>query len=378
VKFSLEEGSRFRGYNSPLASPSIGYRVVEYVTVYEQTPPGEILYFDLNDFPLYGANHHSIFERFDIEHFVNVLGVKEIWFWGCGVDSSYPSYDPNLHDPEDFRTIWESNMSSPTTGDISNSNRDNSDLPVYDQTYTVYWQNLRRLQNQAVHNRGHQYEAILGHANWLQDGNSELFWRKFVGQNSSGEFITGRCGWTHMPPNTTDHYDYVDMTLAESDIEDWTPAGDGATTLVNASTWGGIPYSWPRGVLPPAAIEANWYVYWMQAFPGLGNGIPHDDNAMTNWWAFTGDWDSAISRGVGLHGDPDCGGEPTQTVSDRTFSEAEVVEACLLVAAENSVVVGSPAPVVFRAGIEVRLGNGFSVLDGASFVADVDPMLYPF
>lgn len=139
VKFSLEQGSRFRGYKIPLADPSIGYRVVKYVTVFEQTPPGEILYLDLNNYPLYGVNHHSIFERFGIKRLVNVFGVKEIWIWWCGVDSTTPSYDPNLHDPDDFRTGWESNMSSPVTGDISNSNRDNSDLPVYDRTYKCHF-----------------------------------------------------------------------------------------------------------------------------------------------------------------------------------------------------------------------------------------------
>ncbi|MXV76364.1 hypothetical protein F4Z99_19095, partial [Candidatus Poribacteria bacterium] len=32
IKFMLEEGSRFRGYKEPAALPSLGYRVVEYIT----------------------------------------------------------------------------------------------------------------------------------------------------------------------------------------------------------------------------------------------------------------------------------------------------------------------------------------------------------
>ena len=47
-------------------------------------------------------------------------------------------------------------MSSPLTGDISNSNRDNTDLPIYNSTYTVYGQNFRRSHAEAVHNHGHQ------------------------------------------------------------------------------------------------------------------------------------------------------------------------------------------------------------------------------
>jgi len=35
--------------------------------------------------------------------------------------------------------------------------------------------------------------------------------------------------------------------------------------------------------------------------PGDGNTIRYGSNAfMTNWWAFTGDWDTAIKSGMGL------------------------------------------------------------------------------
>ncbi len=40
IKFMLEEGTRFRGYKNAAAISSIGYRVVEYITIYEQTPQG--------------------------------------------------------------------------------------------------------------------------------------------------------------------------------------------------------------------------------------------------------------------------------------------------------------------------------------------------
>ncbi|HKV40917.1 MAG TPA: hypothetical protein VJX67_17040 [Blastocatellia bacterium] len=64
---------------------------------------------------------------------------------------------------------------------------------------------------------------------------------------TNGSFITGRCGWTHMPPNTTTNYDYENMTSVSSDIEDWTPETVGQTKQVNALTWGSIPYTWPSG-----------------------------------------------------------------------------------------------------------------------------------
>ena len=42
VKFMLEEGSRFRGYQNPNALPALGYRVVAAITVYEPLPPGPV------------------------------------------------------------------------------------------------------------------------------------------------------------------------------------------------------------------------------------------------------------------------------------------------------------------------------------------------
>ncbi|RKU27574.1 hypothetical protein C6497_10920 [Candidatus Poribacteria bacterium] len=307
IKFMLEESTRFRGYKDPSAVPSIGYRVVEYITIYEQTPKGEVNSHLEDGTPLFSPDYHMIFDRFNIKHYINNLGVKEIWVWMGGVNSDFPCYDPTIHKPEDFRNWWESNMSSPITGDISNSNRDNDDLPIYDATYTVYGQNFRRSHAEAVHNHGHQLEAILSHVDHLQFGNSDLFWKKFVGQNDDGEFITGRAGWTHMPPNTTKHYDYTDtMKLVESDIEDWTPDNSGMKKLVNVDTYANLKYHWLNENTQdiPQFIESQWYIYWMQSMPGHKNGIMFEDREMTNWWIFTADWDKAISSKLGLVSKP--------------------------------------------------------------------------
>ena len=73
IKFMLEEGSRFRGYKMPSAAPSIGYRVVAYVTVYEQTPRGPVIG-EVNGFRIYAPDFHQIFDRFNMAHYVNDLG----------------------------------------------------------------------------------------------------------------------------------------------------------------------------------------------------------------------------------------------------------------------------------------------------------------
>ncbi len=91
------------------------------------------------------------------------------------------------------------------------------------------------------------------------------------------------------------------MTLVESDIEDWTPAGTGQRKAVNASTWGDLVYAWPGDPNPEQKTESQWYIYWMQNMLGLGNTIPYNQGSMSNWWQFTGDWDQSIRTGRGLH-----------------------------------------------------------------------------
>ncbi len=302
MKFMLEERSKFRGYKNQTATPYLGYKVVECITVYEPPPPGDPIN-HINEHPIFLPDYHLIFERFDIEHYVNDLNVKEIWVWIGQLAPSFPSFDPTIHKPEKFRAIWESNMSSPTTGDVSNSNQSNNDLPVFNATYIVYDRNLRRT-DLFLHVYGHQLERMLGYANILQDGNSNLFWKKFVGQDDYGNFITRRCGWTHMPPNTLENYDYDNPTLVESDIEDWTPERSGETMLVNVDTWANLNFSYPIDVTNyNGKIEAQWELYWMQNMPGYGNLIRQGDHFLTNWWLFTANWDSAIINNIGLYDD---------------------------------------------------------------------------
>lgn len=283
TKFMLQEGSRFRGYAGATPNPALGYRIVKIINIYEPMPPDEKPGHELGG-GVYFPDYYSMMERVDARHYVENLGVKEVWVWGYHHGNIAPV---------------ESNMSSPVTGDISNSFRWNDDLPVYNRTYVLYNYNFTRTSNESVHNHGHQLEAILGHVAWRQDGNDRLFWRDFVGQNANGQFVTGRCGWCHMPPNTTNHYDYANLSFVSSDIEDWRPDHSGTQRMINANTWRSIPYAWPYGRLPEETFEHHWYIYWMQNMPGAGNAIPKGAGFMTDWWAFTGDWDLAFPR-VGL------------------------------------------------------------------------------
>jgi concanavalin A-like lectin/glucanase superfamily protein/all-beta uncharacterized protein len=306
VKFMLEEGSRFRGYGSQTSPPSLGYRVVAIITVYEPTPPGRAKF--QGGLPLYDAEWFQIFERFGIRDYVNKMGVKEIWMYWGGVQPGIPSYDPAIHPPENLREGWESNMSSPTTGDISNSNRDNTDLPIYDHSYIVYGRNIRRLDPVTIHGDGHQLEQMFDAVNRRQTGDSQLFWQKFVGVSTTGQWQRGRAGDTHHPPNANTDYDYQNFEAFDSDIMDWKPDG-GKTTPFSAATYGNVPYKFPNNYLLDffgSIPEPNWYIFWRQSLPGFDNNIPFGTNRMTNWWQFIGDWDAANRAGLGLYEPANC------------------------------------------------------------------------
>jgi hypothetical protein len=281
-KFMLEEGSKFRGYKTPGPAPSLGYRVVKVITIYEELPDGVWLGITGHRLPDYAG----IMNRIGAQAFVEGQGVKEFWIWGY--------HTGHLQ-------INESKMSSPLTGDISNSWHHPLDAPpVFDRTYLIYHYNFTRSAAEATHNHGHQHEAQLSYMNNRQDGNTTLFWNQFVGNN--GSFVPGRCGDTHHPVNATADYDYLNFTsTVNSDIEDWRPQG-GMQIAMNAARWRDLPYAWPNGVLPGQKTECHWYTYWRQAFPGRGNTIQDASGQyMTNWWRFVGDWDGAVTANAGLH-----------------------------------------------------------------------------
>ena len=220
-----------------------------------------------------------ILERFGGRDWVDKVGIKEFWVWGY--------HNGSLE-------VIESNMSSPTTGNISNSERREGDTPVYKNSYIVYNYNYERSAAEAIHDHGHQLEAMLSYVNQRQDGNKKLFNDKFM----------QRIGWTHCPANTKKDYDYLNENFALNDITDWRPDGGGAAMRVNCHTWGDIAYPWPGGIVPEQQVEANWYIFWRQNIPGENSGIREDGQALTNWWDFVGDWDGAARRNLGLHAGP--------------------------------------------------------------------------
>jgi hypothetical protein len=155
------------------------------------------------------TDYRRILSDIDIARWVRTKGVKEVWIW------AYHGGKVGL---------WESNMSSPH-GDVSNSDRDPSDLPVLNSTYTVYHYNYQRGASEAVENHMHQIEAVLNHidgrdATPEDEWHKRLFWGRFVGSDKSHKIIRPGCGWAHYPPNGEQDYDWANPRYVETDMND--------------------------------------------------------------------------------------------------------------------------------------------------------------
>ena len=306
TKKTIEYGSRFRDYGTKKIDPYLCLDVVKYINLYELDPYVKLRSeFDVND-----LDYFKMFERINMKDLVNINGVKEVWITIFPKSPEYPSVqNNNMDNPDTYYNLAETNMSSPITGDISNSFRIPEDLPIYDNTYVVYGYNGHRGVDTNIHNRGHQIEVQMM---WLEqrrnyDNKNQLFWNNFVGINDSDTSPIGRSGMTHFPPNTNKDYDYCNENLVESDIMNWIPSG-GEKEFVNCNTWTKLNYDINFNVLD---IRNNnysysndphlkWLLYWFQSIPGLDNNIPYTKNdtnyTLTNWWDLFYNWDEAITN----------------------------------------------------------------------------------
>lgn len=249
---ALEQGSRFRAYNNPDAPPSLDYVLVDTIDYLEAMPR--------NPRKKDKADYIKILQRADIRSYIKTRGVKEVWIWGYHSKQLSP---------------WESNMAGPY-GDISNSDRDPTDLPVFRHTYTVYHYNYQRETTEAVHNHIHQIEAVMRH-------HGGDLWKRWEGERGNW-----RCGNCHFPPNGRRDYDWENKEYVDSDIEDWKPEGFGKKQRLNCDKWDGD--------------SLKWFVYWMRSMPGENNGLKLREVPLTNWWIFMGDYDLAMRNRVGLLG----------------------------------------------------------------------------
>ena len=292
TKVGIEEGSKFRGYKNN-NDPYIGINVLKYINVYEMPKivremPGDLFAIDSTEG--YYPDYFKLFESIGLESLVNEHDVKEVWFNRKSL------------------AVPESNMSSPSSGDISNAYYGSSqygysntiqedDLPIYDKTFVVYSHWMHNSYKAILHVRGHQIERQL---DVLEGG--DFLWGKFKGFSVGPDGRERGCGTVHYPVNATSDYQYNNDHHILSDIEDWEPDGSGERTLVNNDNWIreiNIPYTLPTSSYKSETSrdvigndpEGGWLIYWFQSIPGEDNNLQYNGLNLKNWWDALYDWD---------------------------------------------------------------------------------------
>jgi len=292
TKVGIEEGSKFRGYKNN-NDPYIGINVLKYINVYEMPKivremPGDLFAIDSTEG--YYPDYFKLFESIGLESLVNEHDVKEVWFNRKSL------------------AVPESNMSSPSSGDISNAYYGSSqygysntiqedDLPIYDKTFVVYSHWMHNSYEAILHVRGHQIERQL---DVLEGG--DFLWGKFKGFSVGPDGRERGCGTVHYPVNATSDYQYNNDHHILSDIEDWEPDGSGERTLVNNDNWIreiNIPYTLPTSSYKSETSrdvigndpEGGWLIYWFQSIPGEDNNLQYNGLNLKNWWDALYDWD---------------------------------------------------------------------------------------
>lgn len=288
-KNSIEEGTRFRDYGSNKVNQYIDIDVISYINVYEL----ELMpYKDIKT-----IDYSKLFQKLKMDRLVDSAGVKEIWFTTFAKGAIPSVINSPYNDVSTYYGMPESNMSSPLTGDVSNSEQYQNDLPIYKNTYVVYGFCGHRGVDTDLHNRGHQMERQL--SNYRTDPD-KLFWNNYA--------QIGRCGWTHIVPNSEVGYDYGNTSLKLSDIKTWSPAG-GTKEYVNKDTWTNVKYNFVMGGDEIGGGKSNyendphtkWMIFWWQSTPGFNNNIPYGNKTLTNWWDIFYKWDESIKSGKKLY-----------------------------------------------------------------------------
>ena len=304
IKFSAEEGSKYRGYKDKSTLPYVGIDVIKQFNLYEM-PLMPAKFRSPADYlkdPIHEPDYTKIFQKIGLQNLVEKLGVKEVWFNVSHLHKGLPTYDSKIHNSQNLLVLAESNMSSPITGDISNSYRHKDDLPIYAATYVVYGFNYNGAFDiidfipNNIHVRSHQIEIQINERD--KSPKKELFNNLFVGIPFSGGKPKGRSGNVHFPPNALNDYDYNNTTPVLSDIEDWKPDGAGQKKEVNKDTWNKFAYAWPSGVFNDS--QSNWLVYWQQSIPNINNNLNYKGKPLTNWWEMFYNWDLVNKTNKGL------------------------------------------------------------------------------
>jgi hypothetical protein len=279
---ALNTGSTYHAYKKPSA-PSLNYFVFESKEFIKPLP--------LSDFEvpwnpgIYRPDYFKILSEIDICDYVDNKGVKEVWIWGYHYGKIEP-VESDMAMGYVSRNFWNHG----SYGDVSNSEQTN-DLPVCDNTYTLFNYNYGRGLAEAIESHTHQIEAVLKYVDY------ELFWNKFVNPYGQPKPNRNHCGWTHYPPNGVHDYDWWNTNIVLSDCENWKPDNSGEVEEVNCATWYSKYYGTSECKDDGGIAFKIW---WMQNIPGKDNELYDNGKKLRNWWEFIGDFDDAIQKGKSL------------------------------------------------------------------------------
>ena len=304
-KNAVDLGTAFRDYGKNQVKPYVSMLPLAYINIYVSNENDYKTKKTWNNKQTY--DYIKMFSDLEIENYVNTKALKEIWITDFPY-GGYPSLtNSGLYNEQNDTWLPESNMSSPFTGDVSNSYQVPDDLPIYSNTYVVYGNSGHRGVDTNIHNRGHQIERQLRYVEKNKKSGQELFWNKFVGVDESGnQAMNKRSGNTHFPPNAKSDYDYCNEDQIESDIFNWTPDG-GDKQQVKCGSWRNLSLNFTYNKYSDDGIsninndpQTKWLITWFQSIPGENNNIPYlidgRNYTLTNWWDLIYNWDEAITE----------------------------------------------------------------------------------
>lgn len=264
---ALEQGSVY--VKDASRTPSLDYSILESREILTAVPASTVH----RRYPDYFA----ILGAVNICDQVDNRGVREVWIWMYHTDGTVID-ESNMAMGRASRAHWNHG----SYGNVSNSYQRN-DMPVCQNSYTVYDYNYSRGLGEALENHGHQIDVV------LQFVDRSLYWDRFVEPYGRTDGTINHCGWVHIPPNGRHHYDWVNTAVVPSICSDWHPDGRGQVEMVSCHNWGCRNDS-----------GASFKVWLMQRLPGNNNALLVEGRPVRNWWEFVGDFDRALASGKSL------------------------------------------------------------------------------
>lgn len=268
LRTSVVNGSRYHGYKNPGAIPSLNFTFYNQKDYYEPIPKRTTGFF--RQF----ADQFAYLGRENICDLVDNRGVKEVWTVMYHSPTMVPK-ESNHVMGRNINSYW--NYSN--HGEASNDTYKENDLPICENSYTVYEFNISTGADNAVHNYLHQIENIMQYVSY------DMFWNKFGGKKFHDEPGNWICGNSHFPPQVphSDYYYHSPATVNTS-CENWKPDGTGTAGLISCQNWS----------CDQRDAAEKFYIWWMQNLPGKDNGLVYQGRLMLNWWDYMGDFDNTV------------------------------------------------------------------------------------